>query len=81
MPTLFSVRAYRIVIRTNDHTPAHVHGLGPDGEVKIELGDTPADMRLVYNLGVSRKDLVAIVDEVGRRHRECYLAWGAIHGR
>jgi hypothetical protein len=81
MPTLFHVGAYRVMIRTNDHTPAHVHALGLDGEAKIELGVTPADMRLVYNLGIPKRILLEIVAEVARRHRECHQSWRAVHGR
>lgn len=39
MPTLFLVGRYRVVIYFNDHEPAHVHAVGPDGYAKFALGE------------------------------------------
>ncbi len=37
MPTVLRFDAYRVVIYTNDHCPAHVHVIGPQGRAIFEL--------------------------------------------
>ena len=39
MVTVFRVRSFRIVIYSNDHSPAHVHAIEPDCEAKVALGE------------------------------------------
>ncbi len=80
MPTLSHVGPYRVAIRTNDHSPPHVHAKGPDGEARIEPGGTPTDMVIVYNLGIPKRKLVGIIAEIARQHATCRRRWKAIHG-
>ena len=80
MPTLFRVGTYRVHIPTNDHTPEHVHVTGPEGAAKLELGKNPADVTLVFNHGISRKVLTAIVIAIMEKHAECHQSWKDIHG-
>ena len=37
MPTILRSEGLRVVIYPNDHPPAHVHVIGPDWEVVINL--------------------------------------------
>ena len=37
MGTLIRIGAWRVMIYTRDHTPAHVHLVGPEGRAKIAL--------------------------------------------
>jgi len=47
MPTVGRIDGLRIVIWTNDHRPAHVHVIGPDGEAVFNLNcpDGPPELR------------------------------------
>lgn len=48
MPTVLRREGYDIVIRSNDHEPAHVHVLEGDGEAKIALD--PVELKQVWNM-------------------------------
>jgi hypothetical protein len=80
MPTVFVHGAYRIVVYLNDHAPAHVHAVGPDGNARFLLGDGPEEVRLVDVDGIGKKDLRGLAAEVIDRHEECLTAWRSIHG-
>ena len=82
MPTLFFVGSFRVVIFTNDHKPAHVHALGPNGRghAKFELGGRPKNVALVETHGIKEKALRKIGEEIINRHNECRTAWKEIHG-
>ena len=80
MPTVFSVGAYRIVVFPNDHGPAHVHAVGPDGSARFSLGGGPGEVRLMDVDGVPKKALKEIAGEIIDRHEECLELWRSIHG-
>lgn len=76
MPTVLRAEGLRVVIYLNDHPPAHVHVLGPDWVVVINLIGT--EVREVINCGEreARRALRVIID-----HRdELTEAWGRLHG-
>lgn len=52
------------MIYLNDHSPPHVHVIGPEGEAKIELGSGRSKPRLSRNDGSSAKDLAAALAAV-----------------
>jgi Domain of unknown function (DUF4160) len=76
MPTLLRIEGLRVVIYPNDHPPAHVHVIGPDWEVVINL------------IGLSVREIIDGGDREARRalqmvseNRAVLLdAWRAIHG-
>jgi hypothetical protein len=76
MPTLLRIEGLRVVIYPNDHPPAHVHVIGPDWEVVINL--TGLSIREVINGGEREaRRAMQIVSE----NRDLLLdAWRAIHG-
>lgn len=81
MPTILRLGALRVVIYPNDHRPAHVHILGPDGEVVFVLNcpDGPPSLREVH--GFSRQDVARIRTELAARVSAFCLKWSDIHGR
>ncbi len=81
MPTILRLGALRVVIYPNDHRPAHVHVLGPDGEAVFVLNcpDGPPSLREVY--GFSRQDVAQIGAELMAHVAALCGKWGAIHGR
>jgi hypothetical protein len=80
MPTLFVVGPYRIVIYLNDHAPAHVHAVGPDGYARFELGMTRDGVALTESEGIPRATLRRIAAAIIDRHAECAACWRKVHG-
>ncbi len=69
------------MIFTDDHHPAHVHAIGPDGEAKIELGDAACAPALVWVRGGMRNaDVRRALAEVTREQATMRAAWRRIHG-
>jgi hypothetical protein len=80
MPTIHRAAGLRFVIFTDDHQPAHVHAIGPDGEAKIELGDETRAPALVWIRGPMRNaDVRRALTEVTRRQPALRAAWRRIH--
>ena len=80
MPTIFSVGAYRIVVFANDHAPAHVNVLGPDGHAKFVLGLGAVDVALTEVDGIGKRDLRRIAAAIIDRFDECMATWEKMHG-
>ncbi len=80
MPALFTVGPYRIVIYLNDHAPAHVHAVGPDGYARFELGRNQDEVALMEVEGIPRTSLRRIAAAIINRHDECKEHWRKIHG-
>lgn len=80
MATVFAVGAYRIAVYPNDHSPAHVHAVGPDGTARISLGDRPSDVVVMERDGIGPADLRRIVGQVIDRHATCLGCWNEYHG-
>lgn len=81
MPTVHRALGLRFVIFTNDHEPAHVHAMSPDGEARIELVAAGGAPVLVWVRGrMSNPDVRRAMTEVGRERVRLLAAWRAIHG-
>ncbi|MER2248296.1 DUF4160 domain-containing protein [Methylorubrum podarium] len=80
MPTVLRIGAFRIVIYPNDHRPAHVHAIGPDGEAVFLLNcpDGPTAIREVR--GLSFRDAQAVARELDARVPALCASWETIHG-
>ena len=80
MPTVHRSGNLRFVIFTDDHQPAHVHAIGPDGEAKIELGDATCAPALVWVRGALRNaDVRRALNEVAAHQPALLEAWRRIH--
>ena len=76
MPTVLRVHGWRFVVYHNDHTPAHVHVLGPGWIVVVEL--TEPNVREV--IGASERQANQVLKVVSD-HRQALLdAWRHLHG-
>lgn len=68
------------MIFTDDHQPAHVHAIGPDGEARIELGDAARAPRLIWIRGAMRRaEVRRALAEVSRERSRLRAAWRRIH--
>lgn len=80
MPTILRIGNLRVVIYPNDHRPAHVHVIGPDGEAVFFLNcpDGPPELRERYGLKSSE------VSRIQARLAQCLAMlcneWSKCHG-
>ena len=76
MPTVLRQEGFDIVIRSNDHEPAHVHAFEGDGEAKISLD--PVEVKLVWNM---KRQVARKAKRIVSENQE-YLSqkWEEIHG-
>ena len=80
MPTIIQQDGFRIVIYPNDHTPAHVHVLKADGEVRIDLGNEKILPSLRSVRGkISDKDVMKALSLVAEYQIELLAKWSEIH--
>lgn len=79
MVTVHWAFGFRIVIFTNDHSPPHVHVVGPGGEAKITL-EGPDGLVLDWVLGIATTDMRRLLLEVQRERPRLIEAWRDIHG-
>jgi hypothetical protein len=80
MPTVLRQGRFRIVIYTDDHRPAHVHAIGPDGEAVFNLNCPLGPAELRENYSFSRRELSAVERIVKANVRELCKIWESIHG-
>lgn len=80
MPTVHRFDGLRVVIYPNDHRPAHVHVIGPDGEAVFVLNcpEGPPTVRESY--GFRQGELGRIEDSVAAALAALCEEWSKIHG-
>lgn len=77
MPTVLRREGYEIVIRSNDHEPAHVHAFEGEGEAKISLD--LVELKQVWNM---KRQVARKAKRIVSENREYLLQrWEEIHGR
>lgn len=76
MPTILWFAAYRVMINTKDHKPAHVHCVGPDRMIKIAI----ESLETLANEGVSSKDERRLKEYLGKHTDVLMNEWRRIHG-
>lgn len=79
MPTILEKDGLRIISRTRDHNPPHVHVQKADGQIKIALGSEtePIEIVEVWMNRSDAKKAVAIVEE-NRMH--LLAKWREMYG-
>ena len=75
MPTIFEYRGYAFRIHTNDHPPAHVHIVGPEAWVVLEL----ESRRIIRAGGLKQSQQNKLIAVATRERRRLLAAWGRIH--
>ena len=79
MATILRLGRLRVMIYSRDHPPAHVHVIGSRGSAKIEVRGPSGHPGLVWNLGLSRRDLARALAAI-EDHAELILSeWKKIH--
>jgi hypothetical protein len=72
MTTLKRIRKYRIELRENDHAPAHIHVVGVDVNISINLhtfmiaGDLPKALKseVMEYVTTNQTELLALWDSI-----------------
>jgi len=76
VPTVLRQEGYDVVIRSNDHEPAHVHVFEGDGESKINLD--PVEVKQVWNM---KRQIARKARRIVSENQEYLLQrWDEIHG-
>jgi hypothetical protein len=55
MPTILRIDGLRVVIYPNDHSPEHVHVIGPDREAVFELHCPDGPVALRESVGFTKR--------------------------
>jgi hypothetical protein len=76
MPTVLREGGFEFRIRTNDHTPPHVHVFLGDTEAKIEL----SPVKIVRVFGMSKQDAKKAKELVEAHQLELLAEWRKYHG-
>ena len=71
MPTLIYIGNVKIRIYPKDHTPPHVHAVGPDCEAKFEI-DT---LLCTFSRGFSERDLRNIQEHLAKHRGYLLEVW------
>jgi hypothetical protein len=80
MPTVQRFNGLRVVIYPNDHRPAHVHVIGPDGEAVFVLNCPEGPPALRESYGFHQGELGRIKDQVAAALAALCEEWSKIHG-
>ena len=75
MGTIVVFRNVRIIVRTNDHAPPHIHAIRGDAEAKIEI----ESLEVCASKGFSKRDLQRIIEFMTTQEELLMEAWYAIH--
>jgi hypothetical protein len=81
MPTLFRVLGYAVVIYTQDHRPAHIHAIGPDGRCVFDLNCPVGPLALREASGISATQIRRLARAIEPGIEALCAAWRKIHGR
>jgi hypothetical protein len=76
MPTVLRFESIRIMIRTDDHMPPHVHAVGPGAEAKILIGS----QAVYWSWGFSARAIREICAVIAANNDLLMEKWDEIHG-
>lgn len=80
MPTILEKDGFRIIIRTRDHNPPHVHVYKADGQIAIALGSETEPVEIVANWMKNRLDAKKAVAIVEENQMHLLAKWREIYG-
>ncbi len=80
MPTVLRFDGLRVVIYPNDHSPEHVHVIGPDCEAVFELHCPEGPVTLRESFGFTIRHLRRLMEQLSAELIELCGQWERIHG-
>lgn len=69
------------MVYSRDHPPPHVHVVGPRGSAKILIAGPAGRPALVWNQGLTRRDLEQALAAIDDHHQLLLDEWNRIHDR
>jgi hypothetical protein len=80
MPTVLRVPGFRVVIFSDDHRPAHVHVVSPQGSCvfKLNCPNGPLELRELYAL--AEQQVLRLARALEPEIKLLCGAWWRIHG-
>lgn len=79
MPTILRLDSLRVVIYPNDHRPAHVHVIGPDGEAVFFLNCPGGPPELRESFGFRLADVNRMLGELAAVLAQLCNEWSKLH--
>lgn len=79
MVTILRTAGLRVVIFVDDHEPPHVHVFG-DGETKVELGNGPEAIKVIFSIGTKANERRRVEQIVRDHHALLMMRWNELHG-
>ncbi len=80
MGSLLRFGPWRVMIYTRDHSPAHVHVVGPEGRGRIALNCPEGPPVPIDGYGIEGTTLRRIVDLVAGDIARLCEEWRLVHG-
>jgi len=80
MPTYLRILGYIVVIYPHDHTPAHIHAIGPDGRCVFELNCPGGPLALRSAIGISTGLLRRLARAIEPETHALCQEWRKMHG-
>ena len=77
--TVFRTGKLRVMVYSHDHPPPHVHVVTPQGHAKILVEGSSGHPRLVWNLGLSRRELALALAAIEDQREAILAEWRRIH--
>ena len=80
MPTVYRFGSLRVVVYPNDHRPAHMHVIGPDGEAVFILNYPEGPVSLRESFGFAAQVVRSLEASLNETLPALCRAWETIHG-
>lgn len=80
MPTVLRIDGLRVVIYPNDHRPAHVHVIGPNGEARFLLNCPGGPPALHESFNFKLADLNDVQARLSHALAALCAEWEKYHG-
>ncbi len=80
MPVVYRIGGMRVVIWPNDHRPAHVHVIGPNGEAVFNLNCPGGPAELRESFGFRLREVNEIADALCSAIPALCEEWSKVHG-
>ena len=77
MGTIINQNGFKILIRTNDHLPPHVHVFRAGNEAKLSIGTHP---ELLAPSNMKPRELAQAIEIVSQHYENLLKEWEHIHG-
>lgn len=80
MPTVLRENGFQVIIRTNDHNPAHVHVIRGRGEARIQIIDLEEGPRFMsVSPGMTDKEAYKTYEIVKKHQKYLLEKWKEYH--